>query len=1390
MLPSLFTNRQPSQPIFAGKQRTPEQEAKAAERRAQHQLAQERRSAFPTSLKLLTPLNDGQVSPKKLEQILAGLGSNHAIQKMSPQLAKALEGLVINAEDVSTIESAHQQELELLNNLRIITNLFTSSVEDTGNLCRVISAIENKALRNHLITEYLLNYYTQRDYNLVKTLNSITDEAVATEWRTAITARQEPRFQVLALNLVTDAILKTNKELEELTSPKNNKQKTKKTDQKKDTPSPKLLQAKKELLVKELSPIVNRVSKYVDSAKREDTAVCLMELPDDILQSILPTVSSSMIDWVGLKNTDPTTLIKEFRENTCLQLLASKDAPVRINVPRFLNKMEASPVRDTLVDLTLSDPDDSIRAHLLSWNATKDIEPEKESDTKHSTKTKNNSTDLEVEKKKNTALMTPEQVDSLMLDLISKKINSPYYSSKYPLRIVTTYIDMASNDDLKTKLIEHFLNYPPEFEDNIFGLWAIYHLDSIKDEHEKVRITKQYANTKLPYTATQWGYTISSIKDDDTLLDVIRFIKNSQHPLRLKNLADNIFADNKEMKEHFIDEIFNTEQTQAQNPAGLERVKVSLVSIIEDDSQRLEEIKKLLTHPNDNIRRSSWRLLEFVKPASQRKILLKNLLNDPDLIVRKNAVIAIEDITNEADRIAFVKQVLNDEDTTLRTYLPRIIKKISENKRTRNRIISSLYNSKENPEAVRLAIIKHLDLISDPILRDKVIEHLCFDPDPEVRSNALQELSTMKNVRNMKALVQHYSGFSDSSITDSMSDSILKSVIPDLNEQLKDYDSMALLLQPFKKTNFQQAASDRKTSKIPIGFAHTLSSIHLASTLEMDAGEIRRVIFPQYYKLMAHAKSVVNMMNDAEDENIDTSRILNSFRNYRSEILTGLTLLGPEVLQRKLTLTLDPFEDFLSLIMKLPKNDVPLMQSIHSLSHRRNVNPEAVIRLVELCVGMTLLSKNEQLMLELEKLLRGDQNTPLDTNDLSEVYLRSLIDYSNPKSVITSDLLKQWDLEEVSTLVYMQDKTDGKKFLFKNIMTGMGNNSFEAQISDTQSYVGISNKETEKTFKTNGLDIDTWLHYPTEHVFSTLSDDDLSFRQAMSQQLFDETASQISQLMGSQRHNIPSLLDVATAKGLFTALKRSSLPVDFEEGQLCWQGDSTPSAEETKLLIGTISTFGKSRGVWKKASKESNTAILDIQTKLNASQSLIEECITENKPSISYTFKAWDRNPGHGLFLGTYGSNCVAMNMFNNQEILTFTTSKSIQMVELIDNGTKESVGVAFVYWVKDQDNQLYLAVDSMDVNKKYLKESKTTLIREHLVEFLQQYSQDVSGKKNVPIIIGKYNNDIPTKDLGIVFKDFNFVGNISSSKAYTELLGGKVGVNYPHRKEARLLAA
>ncbi len=159
--------------------------------------------------------------------------------------------------------------------------------------------------------------------------------------------------------------------------------------------------------------------------------------------------------------------------------------------------------------------------------------------------------------------------------------------------------------------------------------------------------------------------------------------------------------------------------------------------------------------------------------------------------------------------------------------------------------------------------------------------------------------------------------------------------------------------------------------------------------------------------------------------------------------------------------------------------------------------------------------------------------------------------------------------------------------------------------------------------------------------------------------------------------------------------------------------------KDEKIELGKIN---------KQTEEDLNAAGLNFDIWMNNGEKV--KPVTFKHNNENYEISLWKRNPGHDLFIGSYGGTCIALNGENPKGIIDALLYTMTQFAEIKNKG--KTVGYARCYWansVNPEEEKLTPALIIDNIHYKDKQDPNKENLIKPISDFMQQYGKQVAGK-------------------------------------------------------------
>lgn len=385
-------------------------------------------------------------------------------------------------------------------------------------------------------------------------------------------------------------------------------------------------------------------------------------------------------------------------------------------------------------------------------------------------------------------------------------------------------------------------------------------------------------------------------------------------------------------------------------------------------------------------------------------------------------------------------------------------------------------------------------------------------------------------------------------------------------------------------------------------------------------------------------------------------------------------------------------------------------------------------KLLEIANGYASVGSNEKFIQKTTNML---DNKKFDLHDLSLDFMKIIGQKcgmsSDEVEKIDSKVMEKWDIDNFPTFAIAMKNLDEKhaewlKALFKTNV----NNDYWQYIFKKDTDIGKANYETSKIFKENGLNYKKWLK-PTIEPARIIFGNPESLEQRTNN-INKSLVSDINELFDSKR--IKELLSAHIA----------SIGCKIDDGVLKSIDGKELNASDLLANTRLINKFMNKH--WESDEVKNNANLLTMKDHLKQRISDFSTIIKSDfsKEPELVTAQIWDRNPGTGLFQGTYAQCCTALDGGSKEQAIISMVHTTNQILEF-KNSLGENIGNGELYWAINKKNKdPFLVVNNIELNSKY---SGGREVIEPVINYLKAYTKEITGKENVKIYAGQNYNKV-----------------------------------------------
>lgn len=371
----------------------------------------------------------------------------------------------------------------------------------------------------------------------------------------------------------------------------------------------------------------------------------------------------------------------------------------------------------------------------------------------------------------------------------------------------------------------------------------------------------------------------------------------------------------------------------------------------------------------------------------------------------------------------------------------------------------------------------------------------------------------------------------------------------------------------------------------------------------------------------------------------------------------------------------------------------------------------------------------------------------------------------NEINSIKDDKYNLWDITYLPMIAQSKNgNTDGFSEFFKASFLG----EYMDYIHNSEKEVGMVNLKTKQIFEDRGINYEKWLNPPKEnevnlkiinknkeklnHCVEDLVENINEIRKSPIKKFFDR---RYSEYIKDDKFELPKAIS-GSKENLENFVK--NLLVQLEPA---WKRAQNNLKKTAKASI--LEQAGKTLTL-----KDHFESIL---------KDLSEFKDNDLNKNLDLKIKLWDRIPEKDLFQGNYSTCCIALDRVNGKAMPDYLLSTSINMIEIVDNQSGNTIGNALCFLAVDENNKTCFIIDNIEINNNYRISDETgTKILNAIKTYINNYCKSFS-KEDLPIYMGKFFNDIKTKGANIS-KTIEFLGKVNTSNLYLDTFGSWTRAN------------
>ena len=361
--------------------------------------------------------------------------------------------------------------------------------------------------------------------------------------------------------------------------------------------------------------------------------------------------------------------------------------------------------------------------------------------------------------------------------------------------------------------------------------------------------------------------------------------------------------------------------------------------------------------------------------------------------------------------------------------------------------------------------------------------------------------------------------------------------------------------------------------------------------------------------------------------------------------------------------------------------------------------------------------------------------------------------------------LTGWDIKIVH-LLSKEIQYDRDEAVFDIIRAGNIESDFIQYIHDENNVYGKANAQTKIKFDEMNMDYDSWVKPSKQNEVHFVSKD-----------TNQEHLSQISAQITEDMNTLMQTPVKEFLKKQFSSFIKGDefvIPNEYLTSKSKLEGLVKKLADTTER--------GQLYQVWKRAqrnavnpdpklaamAKNTLTVLDHLNQRLDDISKVPDTKVTK---TLDLTIKMWDRNPQKDIFQGNYSTCCIGMGNGNGSAMPHYIMNTAYNMIELVDNSSKKTVGNALCYFIKGENGKPAFIIDNIEINNSVKPSSEVGIqLRNSMVEYASKVSKDVTGNDDTPIYMSATCNDVPCDDLARHIETISFLGDIDTPYIYMDL--------------------
>ena len=494
----------------------------------------------------------------------------------------------------------------------------------------------------------------------------------------------------------------------------------------------------------------------------------------------------------------------------------------------------------------------------------------------------------------------------------------------------------------------------------------------------------------------------------------------------------------------------------------------------------------------------------------------------------------------------------------------------------------------------------------------------------------------------------------------------------------------------------------------------------------------------------------------------NSQTMLNTVDNFFDTQYANLMVLSAvydkETVNHLLRRRFNTAEGYMKSLKNFSSDDIQLLKD---LSNSSNINgkpfmPTQKIEFIDLINayknnGLSMDKMHE--MLDIGKVDISKLNVDLFKEVLKNSGMSDEEIASTPIKKLTG-----WDIKFVH-LLSKEIQYDRDEAVFDIIRAGNIESDFIQYIHDENNVYGRANAQTQTQFDEMNMDYNNWVKPSKQNEVHFVSK--------------DANQEHLSQISAQITEDMNTLMQTPVKEFL-----KKQFPSFIKGDEFVIPNEYLTNKSKLEGFVKKLadtSEQGQLYQVWKRAQRNAvnpdpklaamakNTlTVLDHLNQRLDDISKVPD--TKAVKTLDLTIKMWDRNPQKDIFQGNYSTCCIGMGNGNGSAMPHYIMNTAYNMIELVDNSSKKTVGNALCYFIKGENGKPAFIIDNIEINNSVKPSSKVGIqLRNSMVEYASKVSKDVTGNDNTPIYMSSSYNDVPCDDLARHTETISFLGDIDT---------------------------